>query len=115
LLPEFISRTDAALSATFPGIRLITYGHVGDGNLHYNLSKASDQDDAAFKGHGPAAHRIVNDHVHALGGSISAEHGLGQMKREEIRHYKSPLEMTLMETIKNALDPHGLMNPGKVV
>lgn len=114
-LPEFISQTDAALSAAFPGIRLVTYGHVGDGNLHYNLSKASHQDDAGFKAQGTAAHRIVNDYVHAFGGSISAEHGLGQMKREEIRHYKSPLEMSMMETIKNAFDPHGLMNPGKVL
>jgi FAD/FMN-containing dehydrogenase len=106
---------DAALAAAFPGIRVVAFGHVGDGNLHYNLSKADAQDNAAFIAAQPAVNRLVHDTVHALNGSISAEHGIGQLKREELLRYKSPVEMALMRTIKQALDPRGLMNPGKVV
>ena len=114
-IPTFLARADAALAAAFPGIRIVTFGHVGDGNLHYNLSKADRQENAAFIALQAEANRIVHDLVHALGGSISAEHGLGQLKREEIRRYKSPVEMALMTTVKQALDPRGLMNPGKVL
>ncbi len=114
-IPDFLAQADAALAAAFPGIRVVAFGHVGDGNLHYNLSKADALDNATFIAAQPAVHRCVHDIVHTLNGSISAEHGLGQLKREEILRYKSPLEMALMRSIKQALDPRGLMNPGKVL
>ncbi len=114
-IPEFLARADAALEKAFPGIRIVTFGHVGDGNLHYNQSQADAQDNAAFIAAQPEVNRIVHDTVHALNGSISAEHGIGQLKREELLRYKSPVEIALMRTIKQALDPRGLMNPGKVI
>jgi len=114
-IPDFLATADAALAQAFPGIRVVAFGHVGDGNLHYNLSKPDAQDNSAFIAAQPEVNRIVHDTVHALNGSISAEHGIGQLKREEILRYKSPVEIALMRTIKQALDPRGLMNPGKVV
>ncbi len=114
-IPAFLQRADAALAAVFPGIRVVAFGHVGDGNLHYNLSKADAQDNAAFIAAQPVVNEIVHDLVHALAGSISAEHGIGQLKREEIRRYKSTVEMATMRAIKQALDPAGLMNPGKLL
>lgn len=114
-IPEFISRCDSALEAAFPGLRIVCFGHLGDGNLHYNQSKPLAQDNAAFIAQTPVVNRIVHDLVHELGGSISAEHGLGQLKREEILRYKSEVEMDMMRAIKRALDPRGLMNPGKVL
>jgi len=114
-IPDFLATADAALASAFPGIRVVAFGHVGDGNLHYNLSKADAHDNEAFLASEPKVHRLVHDTVHALNGSISAEHGLGQLKREEILRYKSPVEMALMRSLKQALDPRGLMNPGKVL
>ena len=114
-IPEFLAHADAALEAAFPGIRVIAFGHVGDGNLHYNLSRPDAQENATFIAAQPAVNRIVHDAVDALGGSISAEHGIGQLKRDELLRYRSPVEIALMRTIKQALDPRGLMNPGKVV
>ncbi|HQU80888.1 MAG TPA: FAD-binding oxidoreductase [Azonexus sp.] len=114
-IPAFLEKTDAALERAFPGIRVVAFGHVGDGNLHYNLSKPDAQENSAFIGVQPAVNRIVHDAVHALNGSISAEHGIGQLKREELLRYKSPVEIALMRTLKQAIDPQGLMNPGKVV
>jgi FAD/FMN-containing dehydrogenase len=114
-IPDFLARADAALMAAFPGIRVVAFGHVGDGNLHYNLSKPDAQDNAAFVALQPAVNRIVHDAVDALGGSISAEHGIGQLKRDELLRYKSPVEIALMRTLKQALDPRGLMNPGKIL
>ncbi len=114
-ISEFLLRADAALTEVFPGIRVVAFGHVGDGNLHYNLSKADAQDNAAFIAAQPTVNTIVHDLVHALNGSISAEHGIGQLKREEILRYKSPVEMALMRSIKQVLDPAGLMNPGKLI
>uniref|UniRef100_Q47CF1 FAD linked oxidase, C-terminal:FAD linked oxidase, N-terminal n=1 Tax=Dechloromonas aromatica (strain RCB) TaxID=159087 RepID=Q47CF1_DECAR len=114
-IPAFLMTADAALAKAFPGIRVVAFGHVGDGNLHYNLSKADAHDNAAFIASQPEVNRLVHDTVHALNGSISAEHGIGQLKRDEIRRYKSSVEMALMRSIKQALDPQGLMNPGKVI
>jgi FAD/FMN-containing dehydrogenase len=114
-IAEFIARADAALQAWCPDVRLVTFGHIGDGNLHYNLFLPPSPDKAAFATRGVEANRIVYDLVDALGGSISAEHGLGQLKREEIRRYKAAVELELMSTIKHAFDPLGLMNPGKVI
>jgi FAD/FMN-containing dehydrogenase len=108
-IPDLIERVAPALEAAFPGVRPFIFGHVGDGNLHYNIGPES------LLAQRPAVNRIVYDAVAALGGSISAEHGLGQLKRDEIHRHKSALEMELMGKLKRALDPEGLMNPGKVV
>jgi FAD/FMN-containing dehydrogenase len=108
-IPEFIARADAALEAIVPRVPIYCFGHVGDGNLHYNVG------DAALLARRAEVNRIVYDEVAALEGSISAEHGLGQLKREEITRHKDPLELELMRAVKRALDPHGLMNPGKVI
>ncbi len=112
---EFIEATDARLAAAFPGVRIVTFGHLGDGNLHYNVAHPEGGDPAAFIARTAAVNRVVHDSVAALGGSISAEHGLGQYKREEILRYKAPVEMELMRAVKRALDPLGIMNPGKVL
>jgi FAD/FMN-containing dehydrogenase len=114
-IPDFLARADAALAEAFPGIRVVAFGHVGDGNLHYNLSKPGAQDNAAFIASQPEVNRLVHDLVAALGGSISAEHGIGQLKRGELVRYKSPVELALMRSVKQALDPQGLMNPGKIL
>jgi FAD/FMN-containing dehydrogenase len=94
---------------------MVTFGHVGDGNLHYNVSAPEGIAPEIFVGQTGPINRIVHDSVTRFRGSISAEHGLGQLKREEIRRYKSPLELELMRRIKGVLDPHGIMNPGKVL
>jgi FAD/FMN-containing dehydrogenase len=107
--PELIERAGRALKAAFPDSRPYIFGHVGDGNLHYNIGPESLLEQRA------EVNRIVYQAVSELGGSISAEHGLGQLKREEIRQHKSAIEMELMRTLKKALDPQGLMNPGKLL
>jgi FAD/FMN-containing dehydrogenase len=94
---------------------MVTFGHLGDGNLHYNVSPSEGAAADAFMRELGAVNRIVHDAVARFGGSISAEHGLGQLKHEEIKRYKSGIEMELMRSIKRALDPQGIMNPGKVL
>jgi FAD/FMN-containing dehydrogenase len=108
-VPELIARAEAALQAQFPGAPLYAFGHIGDGNIHFNVG------DAALLARREEVNRVVYGVVAALGGSISAEHGLGQMKREQIRRHKDALEMELMRAVKRALDPQGVMNPGKVL
>lgn len=112
---HFIQSTDALLQQQFPGSRMVTFGHLGDGNLHYNVSAPEKVAPAEFILQQDAINRVVHDQVHQFSGSISAEHGLGALKNEEIKHYKSPVELQLMHAIKQALDPSNLMNPGKVV
>ena len=107
--PELIERAGAALRAAFPDARPYVFGHVGDGNLHYNVGPET------LLARRAEVNRIVYHAVAELGGSISAEHGLGQLKRDDIRHHKAPLEMELMRALKKALDPSGLMNPGKLL
>jgi FAD/FMN-containing dehydrogenase len=114
-IAEFITRADVALSAAFPRVRIVCFGHIGDGNLHYNQSRPDAQSNEEFIAQTDPVNRIVHDLVHELGGSISAEHGLGQLKREEVLRYKSETEMEMMRAVKRALDPHGLMNPGKLL
>lgn len=114
-IPEFIARADAAVTKAMPGIRPCAFGHVGDGNVHYNLSQPEDMDRDTFMGQWERMNEIVHDIVADLGGSISAEHGLGRLKREEIRRYKSETELEMMRAIKRSLDPKGIMNPGKVI
>ena len=112
---EYIELTDSALQRAFPGVRMVTFGHLGDGNLHYNIAAPVGEGEDAFMEKMGEVSRIVHDNAARFGGSISAEHGLGQYKRDEILRYKSPLEMDLMRKIKAALDPQGIMNPGKVL
>ena len=114
-IPEFLVRADAALQAAYPGIRIVAFGHVGDGNLHYNQSKPESGENAEFIAAQAEVNRLVHDIVNDLGGSISAEHGIGQLKRDELRRYKSDVELEMMRAIKAAFDPKGLMNPGKVI
>jgi D-lactate dehydrogenase (cytochrome) len=94
---------------------MVTFGHLGDGNLHYNVSPPENTSDEAFVARQDAVNKVVHDSVHRFGGSISAEHGLGALKRDEILQYKSAVEMNLMRSIKGALDPLNIMNPGKVL
>ena len=114
-IPDFIERGAAALERMFPGIVIFAFGHAGDGNLHYNVGFADPAANAALMRRREEVNAIVYDIVAALGGSISAEHGLGQLKRDAIRSHKSALELELMRTLKQALDPQRLMNPGKVL
>ncbi len=107
--PELIEHAGAALKAAFPEARPYVFGHVGDGNLHYNVGPET------LLARRADVNRIVYHAVAELGGSISAEHGLGQLKRDDIRHHKAPLELEMMRALKKALDPQGLMNPGKLL
>jgi FAD/FMN-containing dehydrogenase len=114
-LADFVARTDAQLRAQFGPVRMVTFGHLGDGNLHYNVSAPEGADADAFAAHQAAVYELVHDAVHRCAGSISAEHGVGQLKREEIARYKPAVELELMRSVKRALDPLGIMNPGKVL
>ncbi|TVQ29182.1 MAG: FAD-binding oxidoreductase [Geminicoccaceae bacterium] len=114
-IPQFLDEAGAALTAAYPGARLVAFGHVGDGNLHYNPLQPKDADRDTFAREIGRINRIVHDLVVAHGGSISAEHGLGRLRRDEAAHYKSAVELDLMRRIKHALDPLDLMNPGKVL
>jgi FAD/FMN-containing dehydrogenase len=109
IIPQFVAIADQALKSAFEKTDIYCFGHVGDGNLHYNVGPPRLVDKRE------AVNRIVYDAVERLGGSISAEHGLGQLKREAIRSHKQPLELELMRALKATLDPKGLMNPGKVL
>jgi FAD/FMN-containing dehydrogenase len=113
---NFIDETDAAIAHHVRGVRMVTFGHLGDGNLHYNVQAPEGVDAKAFlKQHQSSINKIVYDSVHRHRGSISAEHGLGQLKIDEAMHYKQPVEVQLMRTLKAALDPLNLMNAGKVI
>jgi FAD/FMN-containing dehydrogenase len=112
---EFIVRAGAAVTERLPGMRPIAFGHVGDGNIHFNLTQPDSADTAAYLARWQEFNDIVHGVVRELHGSISAEHGVGRLKRDEITHYKSPVEIELMRAIKRALDPNNIMNPDKVV
>ncbi len=115
-VPAFIEATDPIVQRIAPGARMVTFGHLGDGNLHYNVMAPEGGDPADFlRQYQASVTAAVHDSVHAHRGTISAEHGLGQFKREASAHYKSPVELALMRAVKTALDPLGLMNPGKVL
>ena len=115
-IPEFVRETDALLERAVPGIRIINFGHLGDGNLHYNMQAPTGADGATFLAtHEESINALVFDAVVRFGGSISAEHGIGSLKLEQLEHYKSPVALGLMHAVKQALDPHNLMNPGRVL
>jgi len=114
-IPDFIAHILPQLSQAFPGARPIVYGHLGDGNLHVNVSAPTGVDPAAWQHETDAVNTLIHDAVARMRGSISAEHGIGQLKRHELALYKTPLALDVMRRIKAALDPQGLMNPGKVL
>ncbi|MEQ8281807.1 MAG: FAD-binding oxidoreductase [Parvibaculum sp.] len=112
---EFIAQATRAVEAAMPGVRVVAFGHIGDGNVHFNLSQPLGADKSAFVGRWNEMNALVHGIVRAMGGSISAEHGVGQLKRDEIAATKSPVEIELMRMLKKTLDPKGILNPGKVV
>jgi len=115
-IPAFVRETDALLQAAYPGARLVNYGHLGDGNLHYNVQAPAGADAEAFlRDDEKGVNAIVYGQVDAYRGSISAEHGIGSLKRDKLVQHKSPVALDLMRAIKQALDPQGLMNPGKML
>ncbi|WP_077035021.1 FAD-binding oxidoreductase [Pelomonas sp. KK5] len=115
-IPRFVADTDALLAQAFPGVRMVDFGHLGDGNLHYNVQAPEGMPPADFlRAHEAAINTIVYDQVGRFGGSISAEHGIGRLKREELAERKDQVALALMRSIKKALDPQGLMNPGRVL
>ncbi len=114
-IAAFVATTDALLQQRFPGLVNMTFGHLGDGNLHYNVGTSERFGNAEISAAQDAIYALVHDSVHAFDGSISAEHGVGQLKVDELRRYKSEVELRTMARIKQALDPLGILNPGKVL
>jgi FAD/FMN-containing dehydrogenase len=114
-LPRFMRQATAAVLAVVPAGRLVAYGHVGDGNLHFNVSVPLGADGEEFLSRAPAIHRAVHDIVRQFRGSISAEHGIGRLKRAALARHKGHVELDVMRAIKHALDPKGILNPGKVL
>ena len=115
-IPSFVANTDALLKREIEGVRIVNFGHLGDGNLHYNVQSPQGSDNKLFlQTQEDRVNTLVYDAVKALGGSISAEHGVGSLKVDTLPDYKDPVALTLMRQVKQALDPQGLLNPGRVV
>jgi FAD/FMN-containing dehydrogenase len=115
-IPEFVRETDALLAREIPGVRLVNFGHLGDGNLHYNVQAPQGGDAREFlRTQEARVNHLVYDSVRRFGGSISAEHGIGSLKVDELSEHKSPVALGMMRAIKRALDPQNRMNPGRVV
>ena len=114
-LREFLERAGRLVGELLPGARLVTFGHVGDGNLHYNVSQPEGADAAAFRTAGRTLTQAIYELVRELGGTISAEHGIGVLKKADLATYRDELELGLMRRVKRALDPLGILNPGKVI
>jgi FAD/FMN-containing dehydrogenase len=114
-IPDFIERGSRWITDNVPDGRLVSYGHVGDGNLHFNLNQAPGADRATFLAREEPVKRAIHDLVRDFGGSFSAEHGVGRLKVEELERYAQPVELDLMRAIKRALDPNGILNPGKIL
>jgi FAD/FMN-containing dehydrogenase len=114
-IPDFIDEAGAALQQLMPGIRIVCFGHVGDGNLHYNQAKPAGMADADFRSREEAVHGVVHATAARLGGSISAEHGIGRQKQAAFMHYKNPAALAAMVRIKRALDPANTFNPGRML
>jgi FAD/FMN-containing dehydrogenase len=114
-VPEFITRANQLVELMIPGARPVPFGHLGDGNIHYNVSQPPAMDRTIFLSNWETLNAAVHEIVLDLGGSISAEHGIGRLKRELLPHAKQPLELDLMRRIKDAFDPNGILNPGKLL
>ena len=114
-VPEFINEASAAVQAMIPGCRVVPFGHLGDGNIHFNVSQPLGADHAAFLARWDEVNAAVFAVVAKHGGSISAEHGIGVMKRDLLPRVKDPVAYDLMRTLKRTLDPKGILNPGKVL
>ena len=114
-LAQFVARASAWVQMHVPQGRLVAYGHVGDGNLHFNINQRPGTDAHEFLALGPTIQRAIHDLVRDFAGSFSAEHGIGRLKVTELEHYGSAVELDLMHALKKALDPHGILNPGKVL
>jgi D-lactate dehydrogenase (cytochrome) len=114
-VPQFIAEADAAVAALMPDARPVPFGHLGDGNIHYNVSQPVGADTPAFLARWNEVNAAVDKIVLKLGGSISAEHGIGRLKRESLPKVKDPVALDLMRDIKRTLDPNGILNPGKVL
>jgi D-lactate dehydrogenase (cytochrome) len=114
-VPAFIEKGSAAVVKLMPGARVVAFGHLGDGNIHFNITQPPGADKQAFLNRWREMNDVVHGVVSEFGGSISAEHGIGVMKRDELVHVKDPVAMQLMRSLKATLDPNGIMNPGKVV
>ncbi|YBV98249.1 FAD-binding oxidoreductase [Phyllobacteriaceae bacterium JZ32] len=114
-IPAFIEEAGRTVEEMIPGARIVCFGHMGDGNLHYNISQPVGADKQAFLARWGEVNHRIHTIVARYGGSISAEHGIGQLKREELVHFKSPVALALMKKIKAAFDPAGIMNPGKTI
>ncbi|HKE93472.1 MAG TPA: FAD-binding oxidoreductase [Povalibacter sp.] len=114
-LPRFIVEASAAVQQISPEARIVAYGHLGDGNLHFNASQPAQGNGVEFAALAPRINRAVHDLIARYGGSFSAEHGIGQLKRGELQRYKNPVALSVMRSIKQAIDPKGIMNPGKVL
>jgi FAD/FMN-containing dehydrogenase len=114
-IPAFFAQALPAVASAYPGVRPIAFGHAGDGNIHFNLLQPPGMPDSEFLTATPLMNRVVHDIVAGLGGSISAEHGIGRLRRGELPAYKSDVQMELMRGLKRLLDPNGIMNPGKLL
>ena len=114
-VPEFIARADAAVERFMPGCRFVTFGHMGDGNIHYNVSQPIGMDSRAFVDSWNAMNDVVFEVVLSLGGSISAEHGIGRLKAHHMPHIKSPVELQMMRDLKRMFDPNNILSPGRVL
>jgi D-lactate dehydrogenase (cytochrome) len=114
-IAEFIAQAAAALHARYPGVRVVAFGHIGDGNIHFNATAAADAVAEEFIARQEEVYALVHGLVMTLGGSFSAEHGIGLVKVRELARYKSAVELSLMQRIKHALDPDGILNPGKML
>ena len=114
-IAEFLDAASAGVNEAVPGIRICAFGHLGDGNVHFNLSQPAEADGAAYLARQSEINRIVHDIVVSMRGSISAEHGIGRLRRDELAHYKQDVALDLMRMIKATVDPKGIMNPGKVL
>ena len=114
-VPSFLEAAIPAVRRLVPTAHVVAFGHLGDGNLHFNLNQPDDLSPEGFLAHRDAVSAVVHDLVVGMNGSFSAEHGIGRMKREALARYKSPVEVALMRRLKRALDPDGVLNPGKVV
>ncbi len=114
-IPTFLARATAAVEKLIPGVRPVSFGHLGDGNIHFNFQSPRPGPDDAFLARWDEIQRVVHDIVREFGGSISAEHGIGLQKRDQLIRYKSAAELDVMRALKRTLDPNNILNPGKVI